>query len=173
MSGGPHRALHPRPPDAPALAEAVGHALRARGATLATAESCTGGLIGAWITAVPGSSDYYLGGVVAYANAAKIALLGVDPAILATHGAVSEATARAMATGARARLGADFGVSVTGIAGPGGGSGYRPVGLVYIGLAAPEGVRAARHVFAGDREAVRAAAARAALAWVAEVAAAT
>jgi len=145
------------------LAEALGPPLRAKALTLACAESCTGGLIGALVTGVPGSSDYFLGGVIAYANAAKLALLGVGAAALAEHGAVSAETAVEMAAGARARLGADLAVSVTGIAGPGGGSAEKPVGLVYIGLAGPGGATATRHVFAGDRAAVRLAAAVAAL----------
>lgn len=148
---------------AEALAEALGPALLARSATLACAESCTGGLIGALVTAVPGSSDYFLGGVIAYANAVKIGLLDVSPATLGEHGAVSAATAREMALGARSKLGADYAVSVTGIAGPGGATSGKPVGLVFIGLAGPSGVTANRHVFPGDRAAVRMAAAVAAL----------
>jgi PncC family amidohydrolase len=153
---------------AEALAEALGPALLARSATLACAESCTGGLIGALVTAVPGSSDYFLGGVIAYANAVKVGQLDVSPATLADHGAVSAATAREMAAGARARLGADYAVSVTGIAGPGGATPEKPVGLVFVGLAGPSGVTAIRHLFPGDREAVRLAAAGAALERVLE-----
>lgn len=148
---------------AEALADALGPALRARSATLACAESCTGGLIGALVTAVAGSSEYFLGGVIAYANAVKVGELNVSPATLADHGAVSAATAREMALGVRARLGADYAVSVTGIAGPGGATPDKPVGLVFVGLAGPSGVTAIRHVFPGDREAVRLAAAGAAL----------
>lgn len=110
-------------------------ALLARYLTLATAESCTGGLIGGTLTAVPGSSAWYLGGVVAYDNRIKTALLGVPPDTLAHHGAVSPQTARAMAQGILDRTGADLAVSVTGIAGPTGGTPKKPVGLVYIGLA--------------------------------------
>ncbi|MCB0215944.1 MAG: CinA family protein [Caldilineae bacterium] len=145
------------------LALELGPALRAAGLRLATAESCTGGWLGALLTAAPGSSDYYLGGVVAYANATKVALLGVAPELLAYQGAVSEAVARAMAAGLRARLEADLAVSITGVAGPGGGTPGKPVGTVWIGLAGPEGSRAARHRFRGDRQAVRLAAAAAAL----------
>lgn len=145
------------------LAREVGALLRARGATLATAESCTGGLVGALLTDVAGSSDYFVGGVVAYANHAKTILLDVDPALLATDGAVSARVAAAMAEGARWRLGADVAVSLTGIAGPGGGSAGRPVGLVFIGVAGAAGTRTTRHVFTGGRAAVRAAAACAAI----------
>jgi nicotinamide-nucleotide amidase len=138
------------------LEAVVGALLRARGATVATAESCTGGLVAARLTAVPGSSDYVLGGVVAYANAAKSELLGVAPEVLREHGAVSEPVARALAAGARARLGADWGIGVTGVAGPGGGSDEKPVGTVHHAVAGPGGVvvhRLAR--FPGDRERVR------------------
>jgi len=149
--------------DVDRLAEQVGEALRLRGATVATAESCTGGLLGALITAVPGSSDYFLGGVVAYANAAKVALLGVRPSTLARWGAVSAATAGEMATGARRRLAADYALSITGVAGPGGGSVARPVGRVFIAVTGPAGTRIRRRTFAGDRATVRTASARASL----------
>jgi len=144
----------------------LGRTLEARGLTIATAESCTGGLVGVWLTDIPGSSDYYLGGVVAYSNEAKRLLLGVEPATLAEHGAVSASVARAMADGVRRSLGADLGISLTGIAGPGGGSPAKPVGLVFIGLARTEGVSATRHLFHGDRGTVRTAAAEAALVCV-------
>src|SRR3990172_122158 len=114
------------------LEEQVGRALKARGWTLATAESCTGGLLADRITNVPGSSDYFLGGVVSYAYRAKETLLGVDHAVLTSDGAVSETVARQMAEGVRARLGADVGIGVTGVAGPGGGSAAKPAGLVWI-----------------------------------------
>jgi nicotinamide-nucleotide amidase len=123
--------------------------------TLALAESCTGGMVGQLVTGIPGSSAYFLGGVVAYANATKVALLGVDEGIIATHGAVSAETAGAMAAGARRRFGSDWGVSVTGIAGPDGGSAEKPVGLVYIGLAGPHAQAVHRHVFPGAREFIR------------------
>ena len=124
--------------DSDTLASVVGEALLDRGQTLAVAESCTGGGLGAMITAVPGSSAYFLGGAIAYANIIKVNLLGVDPATLATHGAVSEPVAKQMALGIQAALHADWGVAITGIAGPGGGSPEKPVGLVYIGLAGPD-----------------------------------
>ncbi len=105
------------------------------GKTLATAESCTGGMIAHLITAIAGVSPYYLGGVVSYANHAKTELLGVPPALIEAHGAVSPEVAAAMAEGVRKRLGADIGLSSTGVAGPTGGTVEKPVGLVYLGLA--------------------------------------
>lgn len=132
--------------------------LRSSGLTVATAESCTGGLIAAALTAVPGSSDVVLGGFVTYSNGMKTRLLGVPEEILSTAGAVSEACAERMAAGALHAAGADIAVAVTGIAGPGGGSAEKPVGLVFIGVARrglPTEVR--RHLFPGDRAAVRAA----------------
>ncbi|MBI5666379.1 MAG: CinA family protein [Chloroflexi bacterium] len=147
----------------------VGHALRARGWTICTAESCTGGLIAHRLTNVPGSSAYVLGGVVAYANRIKQALLHVRQGTLIAYGAVSEQTATEMALGARELFGADVAVSVTGIAGPDGGSAEKPVGLTYIGLAGPDGLLTVhRHVWDGDREAVKNASAEAALALVLE-----
>ena len=120
------------------LAAVVLELLRERGQTLAVAESCTGGGIGAALAAVPGASDVFLGGVIAYANAVKQALLGVPADALDTHGAVSDPVARAMAEGARRVTGADWAIAVTGIAGPGGGSEQKPVGLVHIAVAGPE-----------------------------------
>ncbi len=117
--------------------------LRERGLTLATAESCTGGLVAARLTAIPGSSDVFLGSVVAYANSVKTSQLGVPEELLATFGAVSAETAAAMAEGARTRLGADVAVSVTGVAGPGGGTAEKPVGLVFLHAAGPQGELAA------------------------------
>ena len=114
---------------------ALGEALRRRGWFMATAESCTGGLIAAACTSVAGSSDWFERGFVSYSNAAKTELLGVDAALIAAHGAVSEAVVRAMAQGALARAGVDLAVAVTGIAGPGGGSVDKPVGTVWLGLA--------------------------------------
>jgi nicotinamide-nucleotide amidase len=146
-----------------AMPVAVADLLRRRRQTLAAAESCTGGLIGKLLTDRPGASDFFLGGVVAYANAAKEALLGVPARTLADHGAVSEAVASAMAAGARAALGADWAVAVTGIAGPAGGTEGKPVGLVYVGLAGRDGPRVWRHVLPGAREVVRRRAALAAL----------
>lgn len=121
------------------LAEVVGRRLAARDERVAVAESCTGGVVASMITAIPGSSAWFTGGVVAYANEVKSAMLGVSPALLAEHGAVSEPVARAMAEGVRARLGATWGLSTTGVAGPGGGTDHKPVGLVHIAVAGPEG----------------------------------
>lgn len=135
----------------------LGAALLRRDYRLVTAESCTGGLLGHWITNVPGSSEYYLGGVIAYANEVKQGLLGVRPETLERHGAVSRETVLEMARGARERFGAVYrperviGVSVSGIAGPGGGTGEKPVGLVWIGLSTPDGDAAYRYVYDGDR----------------------
>jgi PncC family amidohydrolase len=141
----------------------VGRRLAARGRTLAVAESCTGGGLSQRITTVAGCSAYFLGGVIAYANAAKVRLLGVDRRTLAMHGAVSAHVAREMAAGARRRYGADFALSVTGVAGPTGGTARKPVGLVFVGLASASGVEARRFRFAGGRNAVRRSAATAAL----------
>jgi nicotinamide-nucleotide amidase len=129
---------------------------RARGLTLATAESCTGGMIGERLTGIPGSSDVYLGGVVAYANSAKESLLGVPGGVLEEHGAVSAESAAAMAAGARAALGADVAASVTGVAGPGGGTPEKPVGLVFAHVETPDGSWGRRLDLPGDRESVRA-----------------
>jgi nicotinamide-nucleotide amidase len=128
---------------------------RELGLTLATAESCTGGLVGARLTDVPGASDVYLGGVVAYANEVKAAALGVPADVLARHGAVAEETARAMASGVRAMLGAGVGVAVTGVAGPGGGSEEKPVGLVHVAAEGPDGAAAHEFRFPGDRDEIR------------------
>jgi nicotinamide-nucleotide amidase len=128
---------------------------RRRGWTLATAESCTGGMVATRLTSVPGSSDVFVGGVVAYSNGVKEQELGVSAATLAEHGAVSAETAAELATGVRARLGADVGISVTGIAGPGGGTPEKPVGLVFIHVETPEGSRGLEFNFAQDRESVR------------------
>lgn len=149
--------------DERSTAELVLDLLRARGLTLATAESCTGGLVAARLTDVPGSSDVFLGGIVAYADQVKIAQLGVAEAMLAEHGAVSEEAAAAMAQGACARLGADVAVAVTGVAGPGGGTDEKPVGLVFLHAAGPGGEVARRLDFPGDRETIRQRAAVAAL----------
>jgi nicotinamide-nucleotide amidase len=131
---------------------------RAKGLTVATAESCTGGLIAGAITAVPGSSAMFGHGYVTYSNAAKTDMLGVPEGLFAAVGAVSEAVARRMASGAKTRAGADLAVSVTGIAGPDGGSAEKPVGTVWFGLADAAGHISARHkLFAGDRQAIRAA----------------
>jgi nicotinamide-nucleotide amidase len=137
--------------------------LRERGLTLGTAESCTGGLVAARLTAVPGASDVFRGAVVAYANEVKAAELGVPEAVLAEHGAVSPEVAAAMAHGARERLGVDVAVSVTGVAGPGGGSAEKPVGLVFLHAAGPEGEVAREFNLPGDRDAIRGRAAVSAL----------
>jgi nicotinamide-nucleotide amidase len=141
--------------DEQAVEEIVLGLCRARGLTLATAESCTGGMVAARLTDVPGSSDAFLGGIVAYADAVKRAELGVGAEVLERHGAVSAETAAAMAVGARERLGADVAVSVTGVAGPGGGTPEKPVGLVYVHAAGPDGERAAEFNLRGDRDAIR------------------
>jgi len=125
--------------------------LTSRQLTLATAESCTGGLIGHLVTTVPGSSVYYLGGVIAYSNELKQVFLGVSARILETRGAVSQECAEAMARGIRERTGADIGLSTTGIAGPTGATLTKPVGLVYIACATPRGVTCEEHRFQGDR----------------------
>ncbi len=125
------------------------------GATVAVAESCTGGVIAAALTDVAGSSGYFLGGVVSYSNEAKRDLLGVDEAILAAHGAVSAQAARAMVVGARDRLHATMAASVTGIAGPDGGTAEKPVGLTYLAVADSDGVEVRRIVWPGDRAANR------------------
>jgi len=129
----------------------VGELLVQRGLTVATAESCTGGLIGHLLTNVSGSSAYVLGGIIAYSNEIKQALLGVDAITLERYGAVSEPVALEMARGARLRFGADLAVSATGIAGPTGGTPEKPVGLVYIGLVARDGERCVRYVWNEDR----------------------
>jgi nicotinamide-nucleotide amidase len=142
-------------------------ALQAKGLTIATAESCTGGLIAAALTAIPGSSASVLAGYVTYSNEAKARMLGVAEATLADHGAVSEPVARQMAEGARRDAGADIAISCTGIAGPGGGSASKPVGLVFIGGAARgQPSRVERHIFPGDRTAIRAATVAAAFALI-------
>lgn len=129
----------------------VGQALLARGWTVALGESCTGGLVGHRLTQVPGSSEYFLGGVVAYAYEAKERLLGVRHQTLYDHGAVSRETAVEMAHGARVAFGADLGVSVTGIAGPGGGMPDKPVGLTWIAVSTRSGDMAERYLWQGDR----------------------
>ena len=128
---------------------------RDRGLTLATAESCTGGLIAARLTAVSGASDVLRVGIVSYANEAKIEHLGVPAELIERHGAVSAEVAEAMARGARERLGVDVAVSVTGVAGPGGGSVEKPVGLVYYHAETPDSGRGATFSFPGDRDSIR------------------
>jgi nicotinamide-nucleotide amidase len=145
------------------LEEVVGELLATRGLWVAAAESCTGGLVTSRLTDVPGSSRYVGTSVVAYANGAKTALLGVAPALIEAHGAVSEPVAIAMADGIRARAGADLGLGITGIAGPGGGSPEKPVGTVAVALATADGTRARTFRFFGEREAVKFQASQAAL----------
>jgi len=154
--------VHSRPMNE-SLEIEVGSALRQKGWTLALGESCTGGLVAHRITEVAGSSEYFLGGVVAYSNPVKHGLLQVPEQTLERHGAVSEETARQMARGARAVLGADVGLSVTGIAGPGGGTTEKPVGLTVLAVSTPVGEWIERHVWNGDRHANKQASAEAAL----------
>jgi nicotinamide-nucleotide amidase len=141
----------------------LGRALRERGATLVTAESCTGGLIGQLLTSTPGSSAYYQGGVIAYANEVKVAHLNVRPETIAAHGAVSEACVREMAEGARQRLGATYSIAVSGIAGPEGGTPEKPVGTVHLAVAGPEQTLHRQLLWPGDRDQIRRIAALAAL----------
>jgi PncC family amidohydrolase len=145
------------------LAALVLDRLRSQGIRLAVAESCTGGLLGARITEIPGSSEVFVGGIIAYDNAPKTELLGVAPALLAEHGAVSESVARAMAEGAARRFSVGAALSVTGIAGPGGGSPSKPVGTVWFGCVLDGVVETRRVLFAGTRHEIRARAAQAAL----------
>lgn len=137
------------------MEEVVGAILKARGETLAVAESCTGGLISMRLTEVPGSSAYFLEGAVTYSNDAKIRHLDVPAAIIADHGAVSAETAEAMAKGMRERAGTDYAIAVTGIAGPDGGTAEKPVGTVYIGYADGNGTRSLRLTLPGDRHLIR------------------
>jgi nicotinamide-nucleotide amidase len=150
------------------VADATAELLVGTGTTLATAESCTGGLVAHWITRIAGVSPVYLGGVVSYANSAKADLLGVPAPLIAEHGAVSPEVAEAMAAGVRTRFGADLGLSVTGVAGPTGGTPAKPVGLVYLGLADARGVQNRRLDIGSDqpREVIQSRAAKAALNWV-------
>lgn len=137
------------------LEEVAGNLLKFNGYTLATAESCTGGLLAGRITDVPGSSEYFIEGVVTYSNEAKIRMLGVPTDLIERHGAVSEEVARAMADGVRSLAGTTFGIGITGIAGPGGGSEEKPVGLVYIALADDNDALVRKFVFPGDRQFIR------------------
>lgn len=129
----------------------IGRRLRARGLTIGLAESCTGGAVASALTDVAGSSDYLLGGVVAYSNQAKERLLGVEGGVLSTHGAVSEPVARQMAEGARQAFGAGLGIGITGILGPSGGSAGKPAGLVYMAVATAGGTEVRRYQWSGDR----------------------
>jgi nicotinamide-nucleotide amidase len=142
--------------DEETLEQVIGERLRRAGKTLSTAESCTGGLVAERVTAVPGSSDYFRGGVVAYSNESKVDLLGVRPDTLEAHGSVSEEAAREMAEGARARFSTDYSLAITGIAGPGGGTPEKPVGTVWIGLAERERTTETRLLSVpGDRQTIR------------------
>jgi nicotinamide-nucleotide amidase len=148
--------MSPFPDEMRALSTQVLERCRVAGLTIATAESCTGGLVAACLTEIAGSSDVVERGFVTYADAAKVELLGVARATLERHGAVSVETAGEMLAGAMARSPADLAVAITGIAGPGGGSAEKPVGLVFIGVQRRgRSPRIERHVFAGDRAAVR------------------
>lgn len=150
-------------------AEHVLQQARAKNLTLTTAESCTGGLLSALLTEIAGSSDVFSHGYITYANAAKTAMLGVDETLLHTHGAVSEPVARAMAEGALAASGASISIAITGIAGPGGASADKPVGLVHMACAGVgETTLHQRHCFTGDRAAIRLEAVKAAIALVGE-----
>ena len=135
--------------------EELGRLLREKGKTLAVAESCTGGLVSDLITNVPGSSGYFLAAIISYSYESKSLLLGVDKSTLFSYGAVSEQTAREMARGVRERTGADIGAAVTGIAGPGGGTEQKPVGLVYFAVDDGKGVVVEKVVFTGDRAQVK------------------
>ena len=126
--------------------------LSAAGKTVSAAESCTGGMISSLFTSIPGSSEYYLGSVTSYANSVKSGVLGVPQEIIETHGAVSEECVRAMAEGVRRITGSDFSVATSGIAGPGGGSETKPVGLVWIAVSSQKGTEAFKMVFRGDRK---------------------
>ncbi|MBK7597996.1 MAG: competence/damage-inducible protein A [Acidobacteria bacterium] len=137
------------------LEEVVGDLLRARGYTISTAESCTGGLVAGKITEVSGSSDYFLEGVVSYSNESKIRILGVPEAMIIEHGAVSEPVAKAMAEGVRKLANSTYGIGITGIAGPGGGTEEKPVGLVYIALADDTQTTVRKLIFPGDRQFIR------------------
>ncbi len=145
------------------LARVAGERLREAGWRVVTAESCTGGLVGHLLTEIAGSSSYYLGGVIAYDNAVKRNQLGVKAETIETVGAVSESCAREMAAGARRLLGTEVAIATTGIAGPGGGTPEKPVGLVYVAVATPSEVHCKRYVFDGDRTANKEETARRAL----------
>lgn len=147
----------------PPIEMAVAKALLKKQATLTVAESCTGGLIAHRITEVPGSSDYFLGGIVAYSNEAKMRFLGVNSSTLDSFGAVSEETAREMAIGVRKAFNADFAVAVTGIAGPGSDLTEKPVGLTWIALSSESGELVEKHVWDGDRSVNKVKSAEAAL----------
>lgn len=150
------------------LPDELGSSLRAKGWTIAVAESCTGGKLSDMITSVPGSSDYFLGGVISYSNSAKVGLLRVDPEDLRSEGAVSEKVALQMASGVRAAFGSDISVSTTGIAGPGGGSAEKPVGLVYIAVSARDRSACKKFMSAGARDEIKTSSSESALAFAIE-----
>lgn len=154
-------------PDLTDTARTLLETFRAQRMTLATAESCTGGLIAALLTEIPGSSDVFTHGFITYANAAKTSMLNINPSLIAIHGAVSAEVARLMALNAQRASGADVAVAVTGIAGPGGGTEQKPVGLVHLAVARADGtVTHAEHRFTGDRSSIRLQALRTALGMV-------
>ena len=142
------------------MSSAVGKLLRKNKKTLALAESCTGGLVSHLITETPGSSGYFLGSVVSYDNAVKTAKLGLNPGMIRKKGAVSEEAAKAMAKNVKEILGSDFGIGITGIAGPGGGSRKKPVGLVYIAIASKGGTHSQKFRFFGTRTEIKSRAAQ-------------
>lgn len=141
--------------DGDSLESSVLAQLRGNGQTLAVAESCTGGWLGQRLTSVPGSSDVFVGGVISYTNAIKVSMLGVPESVLDAHGAVSHETVVSMATGARERLGADWALSISGVAGPGGGTNEKPVGLVFVGLSGPNITTSEEYKFRGVRDFIR------------------
>ncbi len=151
------------------LEERVGKALKERKLTLSVAESCTGGLMASCITDIPGSSQYFRGGVIAYQNDVKENILGVPHEIIAEHGVISEETVRAMATGCKRLFASDIAVAITGLAGPGGGSTETPVGVVYIAIADGTGVAARRFQWSGDRIQNKRSAVHAAITLIREV----
>jgi nicotinamide-nucleotide amidase len=148
------------------MEEVVGRLLQESGNTLAVAESCTAGMLGMHITRVPGSSNYFRGGILCYSNEAKIELCGVGPELLQQHGAVSAEVAEALAAGVRNVLHSTIGVSITGIAGPAGGSPEKPVGLVYIGISDGKQTLSRNRIMPGDRESIRERSTYLALSWL-------
>src|SRR3990172_3005447 len=150
------------------LEQEVGNLLRQKGLTLGIVESATGGLISHLITNVPGSSDYFKGSITAYSNDIKVRIIGVRAETIATFGAVSPQAARGMARGGRKTLAVDICLSDTGIAGPGGATPGKPIGLFYIGLSHQKGTYSRKHIFSGDREQNKRSAAEAALSWLKE-----
>jgi nicotinamide-nucleotide amidase len=149
-----------------AMEEVIGHQLRESGRTIAVAESCTAGMLGMHITRVPGSSSYFLGGILCYSNEAKMELCGVPPELLQKHGAVSAEVAEALARGVREALHSSIGLSITGIAGPEGGTAEKPVGLVYIGISDGTQTESRHRIMPGDRESIRERSTYLALSWL-------